>query len=36
MTFSDRMIELAIAIKAAGVPWQPSAGHYVLDRDGVV
>ncbi|MCS7469398.1 hypothetical protein NZK35_22325 [Stieleria sp. ICT_E10.1] len=36
MTFTDRMIELAIAMKSAGVPWQPSAGHYVLDQDRVV
>ncbi len=36
MTFSDRMIELAIAMKSAGVPWQPSAGHYVFDKGRIV
>ena len=30
------MIEMAISFKAGGVPWRPSAGHYVLDRQSIV
>ena len=36
MQFSQQKIQLAIAFKAGGVPWEPAAGHFVFDRDGVV
>jgi hypothetical protein len=30
------MIQMAIAFKSGGVPWDPTAGHYVLDRESIV
>lgn len=36
MTFTSAEIDLARQLHAAGLPWNPAAGHYVFDVGGVV
>jgi hypothetical protein len=36
MRFTDTEIQLATRMRGAGLVWEPAAGHYVFDIDGVV
>lgn len=36
MQFRDIEIELARRLRELGLPWQPQAGHFVLDETGLV
>ncbi len=36
MKFTDNEIQLAHELKAAGLPWQPTPGHYVWDGDHLI
>ncbi len=36
MLFTNEEIVLARSLREHGVPWQPAAGNYVLDEEGVV
>ncbi len=36
MRFTETEIRLATRLRGAGLVWEPAAGHYVFDIDGVV
>ena len=36
MRFTNEEIELALELKQLGLPWEPTAGHYVWDEDNLI